>query len=211
VAVKLEPFLNGVPARKDGLPEMPSHTYTHISGNGTSMASVSPIPTYLRRLLPAMLLAATAALSGGAVGDPAIACAEPQQWDEAGFTKCAEGYEAQREDDYVSWYYGVRQCCISFGGVWRDQQPGQAPRCDPPAPIVHVPPGGVIETFTPAPPPPVRQPPGVINETLAPVGPGQLTETVSTQAMCVALPRDGGQGCGRARTTTRNAISAQAS
>lgn len=73
------------------------------------------------------------AAGGSTFADPATACAQPQQWDEAGFNECAEGYEAQKEDDYISWYYGVRQCCIAHGGVWRDQQPGQAPRCDPPA------------------------------------------------------------------------------
>ena len=102
--------------------------------------------TYLRHAAPAVLLAAVATLGGSAYGNPAVAGAQPQQWDEAGFNECAEGYEAQREDDYVSWYYGVRQCCISYGGVWRDQQPGQAPRCDPPPPMVHIPPSGTRVT-----------------------------------------------------------------
>lgn len=123
------------------------------------------------KLVAAVAIAAAATLGGTAIRDAAIAIAAPQQWDEAGYNNCAQGYEAQREDDYVSWYYGVRQCCISFGGVWRDQQPGQAPRCDPPPAIVYLPPGGIVETFSPAPPPPVRQPPGVITETLAPASP----------------------------------------
>lgn len=38
--MKPEPFLNGVPARKDGLPEMPRHTNTHISGNGCRHVAV---------------------------------------------------------------------------------------------------------------------------------------------------------------------------
>jgi hypothetical protein len=126
----------------------------------------------LLRILPAALLATAATLGVDTFLDPATACAQPQQWDEAGYQECVEGYEAQKEDDYVSWYYGVRQCCIGHGGIWRDQQPGQAPRCDPPAPIVHVPPGQITDVLTPAPPPPVRQPPGVINETLAPASPG---------------------------------------
>jgi hypothetical protein len=127
--------------------------------------------TRKHRLLPAaFLFTAAATLGGSAIGNPAIGCAQPQQWDEAGFNQCAEGYEAQREDDYVSWYYGVRQCCTSYGGVWRDQQPGQAPRCDPPPPMVHIPPGGVIETFSPAPPPPpvTRVPLGDVTATFAP-------------------------------------------
>jgi len=98
------------------------------------------------KLLPAAVVAAALA---GTLGAPAIASAQAQ-WDEAGFNNCAEGYEAQREDDYVSWYYGVRQCCISFGGVWTEQGPGQAPRCDPPRRIVRIPPGVVVQTLSPA-------------------------------------------------------------
>ena len=97
------------------------------------------------KLLPAAVIAAAVA---GALGVPAIASA--RAWDEAGFNNCAQGYEAQREDDYVSWYYGVRQCCISFGGVWTEQQPGQAARCDAPPRIVRLPPGVVVGTLSPA-------------------------------------------------------------
>lgn len=98
------------------------------------------------KLVPAAVIAAAVA---GALGAPAIAAARTP-WDEAGFNNCAQGYEAQREDDYVSWYYGVRQCCISFGGVWHDQQPGHAARCDPPPRIVRLPPGVLAETLAPA-------------------------------------------------------------
>lgn len=101
------------------------------------------------RLLTAVVIAA-GGLSAGSVGAPAVASAQARLWDEAAFNNCAEGYEAQREDDYVSWYYGVRQCCISFGGVWHEQQPGQAPRCDPPPRIVRIPPGVVVGTLSPA-------------------------------------------------------------
>jgi hypothetical protein len=101
------------------------------------------------KILP-VVIAAAVALGGGALAAPAIAAVQARQWDEAGFNNCAEGYEAQREDDYVSWYYGVRQCCISFGGVWTEQQPGQAPRCDAPPRIVRIPPGVIVGTFSPA-------------------------------------------------------------
>lgn len=110
------------------------------------------------KLLSAVVIAAAATLSAGVVGALPITVAQARAWDEAGFDNCAEGYEAQREDDYVSWYYGVRQCCISFGGLWREQQPGQAPRCDPPSRIVRVPPGIAVETFSPATPPVTRVP-----------------------------------------------------
>jgi hypothetical protein len=133
---------------------------------------IGTVRTQLRRIVLASLVAAAATMTDSAFGDSTIACADPQAWDPAGYQQCAEGYEAQKEDDYVSWYEGVKSCCRSFGGVWRDQQPGQEARCDPPKPRFDVPPiGGINEVFTPAPPPPVRQPPGVINETLAPVAP----------------------------------------
>jgi len=106
------------------------------------------------KLLVAVVISTASTLTAGVVGALPITAAA-RAWDEAAFNDCAEGYEAQREDDYVSWYYGVRQCCISFGGVWHEQQPGQAARCDAPPRIVRVPPGRVplgdiTTTFTPA-------------------------------------------------------------
>jgi hypothetical protein len=143
---------------------------------GTTMGSpIRSVVRLSRRLLIAALLAAAATLGGSSLVSPATACGQTQQWDEAGYNQCAQGYEAQKEDDYVSWYQGVKSCCISFGGVWHDQQPGQAARCDapPPRPTVdRVPPGGVLEQATPATPPPPRWQPPVGNQTLAPASPG---------------------------------------
>ena len=101
------------------------------------------------KLFALVVIATASTLTAGIVGALPIA-AHAQAWDAAAFNDCAEGYEAQREDDYVSWYYGVRQCCISFGGVWHEQQPGQAPRCDAPPRIVRVPPSVVVGTLSPA-------------------------------------------------------------
>ena len=123
-------------------------------------------------LLLGSAVAASAAVGGSAFGESTISCAEAQAWDPAAYQECAIGYEAQKEDDYVSWYEGVKSCCKSFGGVWRDQQPGQEARCDAPKPRFIPPIGGINEVLTPAPPPPVRQPPGMIPETLAPIAPG---------------------------------------
>lgn len=36
---------------------------------------------HTRRIVPAALLAATATLGGSAIGDPAVARAEPREWD----------------------------------------------------------------------------------------------------------------------------------
>ena len=133
---------------------------------------VSHVGKHVRRLVLGSAVAASATLAGSAFGESTIACSEAQAWDPAAYQECATGYEAQKEDDYVSWYEGVKSCCTSFGGVWRDQQPGQEARCDPPK--FYLPPiGGITEVLTPdPPPPPVRQPPGMIPDTLAPIAPG---------------------------------------
>lgn len=126
----------------------------------------------MRPVVYAAVLAGAVTLSGSAFGGGTIACAEAQGWDEAAYQECVTGYEAQKEDDYVSWYEGVKGCCKGHGGVWHDQQPGQEARCDPPKPRFDIPPGGIDQVLTPAPPPPpVRQPPGNINQTLAPAAP----------------------------------------
>jgi hypothetical protein len=110
------------------------------------------------KFIAAIVFATASTLGAGVVGALPITAAQARQWDQAAFDDCAEGYEAQREDDYVTWYYGVRQCCTSFGGVWHEQQPGQAPRCDPPPRIVRVPPGLVVQTLSPALSPVTRAP-----------------------------------------------------
>ena len=134
---------------------------------------ISDIRKHLRRLVLGSAVAASAAVGGSAFGESTISCAEAQAWDPAAYQECATGYEAQKEDDYVSWYEGVKSCCKSFGGVWRDQQPGQEARCDAPKPRFIPPIGGINEVLEPDPaPPPVRQPPGMIPDTLAPIAPG---------------------------------------
>ena len=87
------------------------------------------LPKNIRRLVLGGIVAGAATLGGSAFGDNTISCAHAQGWDEAGYQKCAEGYEAQKEDHYVDWYQGVKGCCTGFDGVWHDQQPGQEARC----------------------------------------------------------------------------------
>ena len=49
------------------------------------------IPIYARRLIPAILLAATATLSSSAIGGTGTACAAPGgDWDSASYRKCME-------------------------------------------------------------------------------------------------------------------------
>ncbi len=88
------------------------------------MASVIPrvASVTLRRLFPATLLAATATLAGSAVGNPAVACAAPGEWDVGVYDNCMR-YLDQRImagdviDEDVQQNH-VMQCCELSGGVW---------------------------------------------------------------------------------------------
>jgi hypothetical protein len=76
-------------------------------------------PIKLRHLVPAALLAATAAL-GGAVVDPALACSAPtNEFNEAGYQVCADAADeafgtgkltSKQYTDLLAW------CCESHGG-----------------------------------------------------------------------------------------------
>jgi hypothetical protein len=140
------------------------------------------IPTHLRLALPAALLAAAAALGGSAVGDPAIACAAPREWDIGTYDRCIAGVD-------VAWAEGkiatenlndaYRECCEKSGGIWSSLGGGAGKCVAPPAnaetqptlPGVAPPPVGA--TQNPAPPPPPFRNPGVApTVTLAPASPG---------------------------------------
>ena len=45
---------------------------------------------YFRLLMPAALLAATAAVGGSAIGESPIACAEPREWDIGAYDQCVD-------------------------------------------------------------------------------------------------------------------------
>jgi hypothetical protein len=140
------------------------------------MASQLPstLHTYLRRLLPAALLAAAATLGGSAFGDPAIACAEPKKFDLDGYYACVDAaIELNKENKITDAQMKelVNGCCYAAGGKVDDKGicnkeaaaetqptlPGEAPPpvgatqnpAPPPPPFRN--PGAVIDTFTPAP------------------------------------------------------------
>lgn len=84
----------------------------------------------MRRILPATLIATSAALGGMALGYPAIASAAPE-WDIGKYDDCiAEGDGSAGAD---------RLCCEYSGGVWIPRKPGTPGKCTAPAPEVHTP------------------------------------------------------------------------
>jgi hypothetical protein len=65
----------------------------------------------LRRLMPAALVAATAALGGSALANPAVACSAPNTgagYDDARYEECRKGGLAPRF------------CCSQAGGTWTE-------------------------------------------------------------------------------------------
>jgi len=138
----------------------------------------------LRHLLSAALLAAAAALSGSAIGDPAIACAAPnQEWDVNAYDDCMRKLILSPGFGEGSSRAARQKCCTDSGGVWNEAQgscqsppaePADAPQ-QPTLPGVAPRPGEATQP-PPPPPPPVQNPgvaprPGVIETfTPAPIG-----------------------------------------
>lgn len=140
------------------------------------MASLRPnsIPLYLRRLVPAALLAAAATVGGSAIGEPATACAVPGEWDIGQYDTCVHDAEtrfARGEIDGWTLRDELQACCTLSGGILNtstgncsappaaEGQPGLpgvvgpgagvATQPPPPPPVVRNP--GVTQTFTPGP------------------------------------------------------------
>ncbi|HEY6647703.1 MAG TPA: hypothetical protein VI217_11485 [Mycobacterium sp.] len=73
------------------------------------MTPISPtVSARLRRLMPAALMAATAALGGSALADPAVACAAPN----------TGGYDDERYEECRTSGLNERFCCSQAGGTW---------------------------------------------------------------------------------------------
>ena len=138
------------------------------------MSPLNWFPAFSRRIVPAVLLAAAATLSGSVIGTPPNACAEPKQWNEDGYHACVD----QLNKDLAAGKYTPEQyielvqgCCSLSGGVWNNK----LKQCDAPAaetqptlPGVAPQPGVATQNPAPPPPPVTRVPPGVITETFAP-------------------------------------------
>jgi hypothetical protein len=117
-----------------------------------------------RLLGPAILLAAAATLGGSAIGTPAVACAEPREWDIGSFDACRDQVTdavgrgiIQRGSDYTNY---LKYCCAKSGGDWNDETNDcQAPPAEQgtqTGPQANLPQGGVPQaTLAPATPGPV--------------------------------------------------------
>ena len=132
------------------------------------MISSTPAMTRrLRRLLPAALLAAIAALGGSALANPAAACAAPNtgEWDIGAYDRCVGTNPPKDFDKFID---HMHWCCINSGGEWNAAKKDcQAPPAKPAqAPPRWVYPGIDIQTATPVPPPPAARNPGVVTEPL---------------------------------------------
>lgn len=129
-----------------------------------------------RLVAPAILLAAAAALGGSAIGSPAVACAEPREWDIGSYDSCVDQVNGavdrgiiQRGNDFVNY---LKYCCSKSGGDWNDAtRECQAPPAGQgaqPGPQISLPPGGVPQaTLAPVAPGPAATP-----TTPAPASPG---------------------------------------
>lgn len=74
------------------------------------MMPISPrMSARLRRLMPAVLMAATAVLGGSALADPAVACAAPNT---------DGGYDDARYEECRKSGLNARFCCSQAGGTW---------------------------------------------------------------------------------------------
>lgn len=118
----------------------------------------------LRHLAAAGLLAAAAIVSGSGIGDPALACAAPQEWDIGEYDSCVAKTLANYQNGVITFQqYNeiVKDCCIISGGVLSDAQGCVAPAANVPRTL----PSGVpTHTLQPAPPSVLR--PGSVNPTV---------------------------------------------
>jgi hypothetical protein len=124
----------------------------------------------LRRLIPAVLLAATATISGSAIGRSPVAWAVPGEWDIGAYDDCVQTVDrlfAEGKLKGNQYEELMIHCCIGSGGVWQ-QAPGGGGKCvAPPANPARAPSNVPTHTLQPE-QPPVMQNPGNITQTFAP-------------------------------------------
>ena len=77
--------------------------------------------TYWRRLALSIPFAAVATFSGSALGDPAVACAEPREWDIGYYDDCVAlalaDYQGGKST-FQDYHGNVMLCCQLSGGDW---------------------------------------------------------------------------------------------
>lgn len=140
-------------------------TMTRTPRSSTTAPSDIGTAARWRRILPTALCAAAV---GAALTVPAIANAEPREWDIGGYDDCVK-QSAWRGDTSRNI---IQYCCEINGGLWDDSKPALDACHAPPAEPAQVrpgllPPGGVPTlTAVPATPTPT---PGVVISTPAPI------------------------------------------
>jgi hypothetical protein len=80
---------------------------------------------HLRPLGFATLLVSAATVAGSAVWSPAIARAEPRQWDIGEYDICVGYFLAEYQKGTITFQQynaDVRQCCVNSGGNWSGGQ-----------------------------------------------------------------------------------------
>lgn len=128
------------------------------------------VATRWRRLVPAALIAAAATLSGTAIGDFAVASAEPREWDIANYDQCVAKVNEAELNGKISAASGTqlrRECCTRWGGIAQPTPQGGFVCVAPPkeASGRTISPGVLTQDLTPD---PVTPPPGSITQTLVP-------------------------------------------
>ena len=82
-----------------------------------------PIATFVRRLIPAVLIAGAATLGSSAVGNPAIACADPAvNWDKQYYQNCKAPKDADFSAGIINdaqYRERIQYCCYKAGGAWK--------------------------------------------------------------------------------------------
>ncbi|WP_123026158.1 hypothetical protein [Mycolicibacterium stellerae] len=105
------------------------------------------------------------AVAAVALASPAVATAEPKEWDIGAYDQCKASYPYDRQDNIGRWYDHLKYCCIKTGGVWAGSKcvappKEQAEEWTPPSDLS-------TQTLTPD---PVYVPPGSTIQNLEPVG-----------------------------------------
>jgi hypothetical protein len=121
---------------------------------------------HVRRLIPAVLLAATAGLGGSAVVSPGTASGEPNsgEWDIEEYDRCMRGVDweivsGKFTDEQISRH--IASCCTETGGVLDGTGGCVAPAAVQTGPRANLPPW--VPTLAPVNPPPANSTPPAIS------------------------------------------------
>lgn len=138
------------------------------------MTTIAPtVSSRLQQILPAALIAATAAFGISAVAGTAAAAAQPNtggEWDIGAYDRCVNSGENQLPDKPNAQEDHIHYCCINSGGVWNAAaKKCQAPAAEPAeAPQTRLPGRVPVQVFEPVASSTTQIPSRVILQTLTP-------------------------------------------